>query len=178
MEVAVCYSAFFKDIGAGLVLLLSLVSIVATSKSRPGGGALLNSPGYGDPLRVYKALISSDCAPEGPINDFPVKIKGFRIIAPIKMTFLDAGFPVEMVDGSGVQGYDRDGIVRYCDRVLGGNEISKQWDYSCSDNGQPVCRIQVKFIDSTPQDPNGDNKRAKPSEPINLEDPAQDQPYR
>lgn len=156
-----------KNIGAGFFMLVALAGIVATSKGKRHYNDAFLKPGPVD--GSYKAKITSQCT-ETQIKNVEIEVQNYQIKKPEDQTFMDFGFPDEIVDGVSVVSGVIYGENRYCDPVLGGAQKPAVWDYSCTNRQGEPCFIRVRFVESYP--PRTSNSVGLPRGPVSPIDPS------
>lgn len=146
-----------KNIFAVILLVISCVSILATSKGSkkyPKGEA--HKVGTID--QTYNVYLTSNCRDGGVTIENLIKFKDYRIVDSMNLDFYDYGIPTEVITGTNsITGmyqnqnrYKNRYKNRFCDPVLGGLQLPYVWNYSCSENGIPICFLKLKFIDDYP----------------------------
>jgi hypothetical protein len=147
-----------KNIIAIGALGVAFVSMVATSKSRrtvviPPIDSRLE--GHVD--QIFEAKINGDCS-GASVDSMDIRVQNFKIVEPKGKSFVDFGFPNELVDGSNSVGGTIDGRPRFCDPIIGGPQFENEWAYSCADEGSPVCSIKISFTHQIPPPLPAENK--------------------
>lgn len=126
------YFRLIKNLIAGLFLLFTVFSILATSS--------LKRDQYPDAGSHY---IISDCVT--PTVDATIVISNGTITSPGGASFTDYGFPTatlaQTVSGT-VSGATRECTVTYGED--GDNNVENRWLYSCFDNGTFKCSIFIR----------------------------------
>ncbi len=159
----------FKNILTILALAFSLASIIATSKKGTSRSNDISKPKMGSANDLFQAQVSENCSQPQTTQE-NVVIQHFQVVAPEGKSFMDLGFPSDVIDGvnsvNGIYG----SYIRYCEVVIGGPSPENEWLYTCSDQAQASCFIKIKFNGSYPPPP-ADNSADSLKEPKDLKGP-------